>query len=479
MKRLFLILISLGLLHSLDAQQKQTYTPTIEPCACPVKPDSTFTTHCGYLLVPENRKKKNSRTIKLPYVLVEAKSKNKKKDPYFFTTGGPGGSSLRWTLGITKSSVIETRDCIALEQRGTNFAVPNLWSNELSDAIQESYRKNLDKDSMVLEGTKRYKKALLAKGIDLAGYNTDETVADIHDLLKLLHIDSVNLLGGSYSGGLMMAVLQKDPSRVRSLILDSPLPTFTPIDEDEPANFMEGLNYLFRTCEKDSANQQLYGNLKEKFLTYFNSIVDKTFSIPYVEKNKTDTLHIEYTKNELLQVVVNTMYDRPRIKDVPYVVTEIIAGHHEAYVKDLLDNIFRGYGPSGMRISVYCADQTAYHSEEVLDQLHRVYPFLKGFRINDVYREMCDCWQSPPISPVTKQHFYSDKPALLSDGIMDPACSPLYIDQIHHYMPNSQRLLFTKLSHMTLSKDVMDLVQQFLDNPFGRLVSDRPDVIVY
>ena len=88
-----------------------------------------------------------------------------------------------------------------------------------------------------------------------------------------------------------------------------------------------------------------------------------------------------------------------------------------------------------MRISVYCADQTAYHSEKVLEELYNVYPYMKGYHINDVYKAMCDCWNVPPIKPSTKEPYYSDKPALLADGEMDNACRPLYIDMIHQYMP--------------------------------------------
>ena len=172
---------------------------------------------------------------------------------------------------------------------------------------------------MWLEGVKRYKKKLEKKGIDLSGYNTDETVADIVDLLKVLKIDSINLIGGSYSGGLMLAVLQKDPSRVRSLILDSPLPTFVPIDEDEPMNFVKSIHVLSAHCEKDSSDQQRYGNLATKFENYFNSISDKKFYFPYVEKGTTDTLQIEYTKNELFDILDNTLQDASAIKSVPFI----------------------------------------------------------------------------------------------------------------------------------------------------------------
>jgi pimeloyl-ACP methyl ester carboxylesterase len=464
-----------------QAQMKPGYKPVIEPCNCPVKVDSSFQTQCGYLIVPENRKKANSKMIKLPFVWVKSKNPNKQKDPLLFTAGGPGGSSLGWARGSTQRSVINNRDCIAFEQRGTRYALPNLWSEELSNAIRESYRKNLNKDSMVLEGTKRYKKSLETKGIDLSGYNTDETVADIHDLLKTLAIDSVNLFGGSYSGGLMLAVLQKDPSRIRSLILDSPLPTFVPIDEEEPNNFNEALNVLFQYCDKDSTDKQLYRGLKKQFAEYFNFIGDKPFSFPYIEKGKTDTVHIQYNRSELLGVIVNMMYDYRRIKDIPYHITEIIKGNHQPYIKEVLDHIFNGgNGPSGMRISVYCADQTAYHDEAVLQQFYQAYPYLQGYHINDVYKEMCDCWKVPPLHPKTKQPFYSTKPVLLAAGMLDPACRPLYIDMIHHYMSNSQRVLFTHRSHMVMGGKEWDtFVKSFLDTPFKKIEPGQKDIIAY
>src|SRR5580692_7485139 len=200
---LFACAVILFTWQSSYARQSPANTPIIEPSACPIAIDSSFKTRCGYLVVPENRTKTTGKTIKLPFIIVGSKNPHKRKDPILFTGGGPGGSSLGWARGATGQSIINERDFIAFEQRGTHYALPNLWSEELSDAIKESYRKNLNKDSMVLVGVRRYKKALEAKGIDLSGYNTDETVSDIHDLLTSLHIDSVNLYGISYSGGLM------------------------------------------------------------------------------------------------------------------------------------------------------------------------------------------------------------------------------------------------------------------------------------
>ena len=468
-----LLLVSLALISAPALAQ------TIRDSACPFKIDSSFKTRCGYLLVPENRKIPNSRTIRLPFIIAYSKNPDKKKDPLLYTTGGPGGSSLGWINGATRHSLILDRDCIAFEQRGTRYAIPNLDGPELSDAIKESWRRNLDKDSMTLVGIRAFRKSLQAKGIDLAGYNTDATVDDIDDLLIALNIDSVNLFGGSYSGGLMLDVLKKDPRRIRALILDSPLPNFIPIDEDEPANFNEALRIVLERADKDSADHERYGNLYPKFQQYFTGIKDKTFSISYTEKGTTNSWQIRYTSHELLEVIEGTMFNVARIKDIPSMIADMIEGHYDSYIRSYLDGIFKGNdGPNGMRLSVYCADQTAYHDERILHQMYDLYPYMRGYHINDVYRKICDCWQVPPIARETKQPFYSSVPALLVDGELDPACRPLYIDMIHHYLPNSQRLLFTFRSHMALNGDSESAMKAFLNDP-GKPLLPVKDAIAY
>jgi len=495
-KILFGFFITFGISSTLLSQKQ--VVPRVEICDCSFKLDpnylaivppalksdtvfqnnidTSFKTECGYLIVPENRKKTNSKNIKLPFIIVKSKNPNKRKDLVLYTAGGPGMSSLGWANGITKSTLIRDRDCIAFEQRGTKYAIPYLRRFDLDVAIREAYRKNLSKDSMTVVGTNLYKKSLEKAGIDVSGYNTDESVADILDLLNVLKIDSVNLFGGSYSGGLMLAVLQKDASKVRSLVLDSPLPTFVAIDEDEPANFLQALNVIFKRVENDSINKNLYGNLKEKFSQYFTSIIDKKFFIKYTEKGKIDTLNIEYTKNEILDFIVNEL-SNPQI---PFIITEIIKGNHSFYIRKRIENIFnKNTAPDGMRISVYCADQALYNNEEVINSLYTSYPYMKGYHINDVYKSICDCWKVPPVNSKTKQPFYSDKPVLIGDGEMDPACNPLYMSMIKHYMPNSQPFLFKNRFHMVGGKDFYELTQQFIDNPFKKVLTENKDIITY
>jgi len=112
--------------------------------------------------------------------------------------------------------------------------------------------------------------------------------------------------------------------------------------------------------------------------------------------------------------------------------------------------------------------------------LPNAYPWMRGYHINDVYKSMCDCWKVPPIRKETKTPFYSDRPVLLADGALDPACRPLYIDRISHYMPNAQRIIYLKRSHMVLGgKEASEMIQSFLDNPYAKVSTQNKEIVVY
>jgi hypothetical protein len=249
---------------------------------------------------------------------------------------------------------------------------------------------------------------------------------------------------------------------------------------DEPMNFVKSIRVLSGHCEKDSSDQQRYGSLATKFENYFNSIADKKFHLPYLEKGTLDTIQIEYTKNELLDILDNTLQDASAIKHVPFMITEMIKGNHAPYIQKKLDDIFNRYiAPNGMRISVYCADQASFHSEEMIRQLWLQYPLLRGYHINDVYKAFCDCWNVPPVSFQTKQPFYSNKPVLIGDGEMDPACSPLYMYRIKHYMPNAQCFLFINKSHGVGGAMFGQMIQTFLDHPYQKIESPHEKIFAY
>ena len=253
------LLLLLLLVPVVSAGQSQR-VPRIEFGDCIYKADDAHKTTCGVLVVPENRRVAGGGVIKLPFIRVESNNPAKKPDPVLYTGGGPGVSSLHPVTSIARRSLLRDRDYIAFEQRGTHFASPNLECEGEGLTIQQGYLDHQPIDEARLKAVRRCRQELIGKGIDLSAYNTDESAADIEDLRRLLKIDSINLMGISYSGGLMMAVLQKYPQHIRSLILDSPLPEFVNIDEQELANFNEAL-----TAVLDSGDSNLTSPISQLF----------------------------------------------------------------------------------------------------------------------------------------------------------------------------------------------------------------------
>jgi pimeloyl-ACP methyl ester carboxylesterase len=441
---------------------QQDNAPRIESSDCVYTADSAHKTHCGYLVVPENRHHPQGRMIKLPFIYVESNNPAKKPDPVLYTGGGPGVSSLHPVTSIARRSLLRERDYIAFEQRGTHFAVPNLECEGAEQAVQQAYLDHRSTDDAVLEAVRQCRQKLVRQGIDLSVYNTDESAADIEDLRRLLKIDSLNLMGISYSGGLMMAVLQKYPEHIRSLILDSPLPEFVNIDEQELANFNEAL-----TAVLDSSDS----SLAPRFHTYFGGLNGKVFTISYPLKDGR-MVTLNYGRNELLSIIHSKLEDYDGIKELPQIISDMISGQQERYVKEYFDGVFSGNGgTSGMRLSVYCSDKMAFEDAAIIHQQEIVMPWLAGFHVNDVYRAVCDAWPVKPIDAATKKPFYSNVPVLLGAGGLDDACRPLYNDMIHHYFPNSQRLIFTKRLHGPLLNSFEGdvYIGSFLDKPFERL----------
>jgi hypothetical protein len=54
-----------------------------------------------------------------------------------------------------------------------------------------------------------------------------------------------------------------------------------------------------------------------------------------------------------------------------------------------------------------------------------------------------------------------------------------YTLMIHHYMPNSQRLVFVDHAHMVGGKDWDDMTAAFLEDPYPKISPEQPAIIAY
>jgi pimeloyl-ACP methyl ester carboxylesterase len=459
----------------------QKYEPFIESRSCSIKIGKGLIARCGYLVVPENRQRLSGRMVKMPFVYVRKEGADSTRNVTLFTTGGPGYSSIPSFDSIrSNSDFLHFGGFIWFNQRGTKNSQPCLDCPEVTKATKQAYIKNLSKDSLRLEAVKRCRERLVAQGIDLSSYNTTESAADINDLRRALKIDSLTLFGISYSGGLMLTVARNHPEGVKALILNCPLPGFVNYEEHALVNHQEALEVVFKNCDADSTHDPRYANLKERFQSYFQSITGKNFSIRYTEKSILYTRTIQYTKQELLDAIIDRL-NTAQLKTVPFVINEIIKGNHANYVREILDGIFAENTSlaHGMRYSVYCSEQIAYANKALVKKQEIILPWYAGYAFNNVDHEICECWNVKPGPPISKTPVYSKVPALIAAGDADPWCRPFYNTLIKRTMPNSQLLIVRNNGHgARLGMKGVDFVKMFMENPYRRIVSPLKEVMV-
>jgi len=149
------------------------------------------------LSVPENRQAPDSRSITLKYVRFPATA-SAHGEPIIYLSGGPGGSGIetakyeRFPLFM---AMREFGDVIAFDQRGTGA------SNDLPNCTSSEHIKR----TAFAECLTFWKE----EGLDVHGYTTSESVADLNDLRQHLNADKINLWGISYGSHLSLAALQR------------------------------------------------------------------------------------------------------------------------------------------------------------------------------------------------------------------------------------------------------------------------------
>jgi len=220
LKRVLLSIACLGVLSSASAATPET---PVETFVFKGADGQTTDAIHGSLQVPENRGGPDSRMLALRYVRFPATTK-KPGAPIIYLSGGPGGSGIQ-AAGQQRFPLFmamrQFGDVIALDQRGTGASddtpvcEPSKAPSESAVLTDEAF--NAAYRDAALECAAFWK----AKGVDLRGYNTNESVRDLDALRRQLGADKITLWGISYGTHLALAALKLMDDRLDRVVIAS------------------------------------------------------------------------------------------------------------------------------------------------------------------------------------------------------------------------------------------------------------------
>jgi len=172
--------------------------------------------------VPENRRDPDSRPIALVFAILHSTAE-RPGPPLIYLHGGPGGSAtgaVRDPDAMTEwARFLDLGDVVLLDQRGCGRSEPAL-ARPLAEPPPTDAFADLDAFSGFLAQAGRAVKAELeAEGVDLAGYDTEQSADDVADLIRAVGDGRGRILGFSYGTHLGLSVLRRHPGLVESAIL--------------------------------------------------------------------------------------------------------------------------------------------------------------------------------------------------------------------------------------------------------------------
>jgi pimeloyl-ACP methyl ester carboxylesterase len=476
LKQLFITILLLLCLKS-AAQTIVSFEPKFKKSNVTthkIKAGQEFT--FGYLEVLENRKDPTSRTIEIPIYIFKSRSNNPKKDPIVYTVGGPGSTTMPTAQYMNYFKYLDDRDFILVEQRGNYYANPHLDCPEWSQAVYESNQpdfENKDYDKVFENATKKCRERLEKKGIDLNGYNTNEIAADINDLVNLLEIETYNLLTISYSTKIAQVLMRDYPDKIRSVVMDSPLPMEVNYDEESVRNLLESASKLLADCENDEECNVAYPNIKNRFFRYLLEKTEDPLKVE-IENPKNGESEVFYLRGADL-ITVFTSATTGDVPSIPYEINRLL-NNDLTSVKEQLSYLLREPGEGagiGMRLSVWCAEENPFNSFEKIESETNKYPEVRGLSPAVFDKEVCEIWGVKRVNEIENQAVKSSVPVLFISGEYDNETPVKWVNSMMLNFTSGFHLVFKGWKHTPTTNwsDQCGMIaaNDFFNNPAVKL----------
>ena len=429
---------------------------------------------CGYVTVPENRTRPESRDIQLAVVRIP--SATGAGAPIVVGTGGPGGEGLLMTtlppealdIVALNAPLLAEHDLVFFAQRGTLDAVPYLTCPQYN-RVETGYARALhgwdraETDAALHATLAACRDHFLAEGVDFAGYTSQESAADVDAIRAALGYDTIIFYGQSYGTQLAQFIMRDTPQILDAVILDGALPVAFPsyaASVDIPVAFEQ----VFAACAAEPACHAAYPDpmrTLSEVVAAFNADprpVDVTQA-----DGTTVTLHIDGDNVfEFLFMVMGI--GPPWNGQLPQVIEQL---HQDP------ESLLAAMAPSPtstaarlMQYAVNCSDDPSTSLAEfkldTLPPVFREYVYADAIKFVDA----CNLLALPQLPAASDAPVASDIPVLILNGALDPATPPSNADLVAASLPQARVVLFPAGGHIQWPTPcAVSLIAAFLADP--------------
>lgn len=460
MNRFRITLIVLAVLAlTLTGAAAQAAEPRFEPADCAFSAPEGMDVSCGFVIVPENWETGEGE-LRMAVARWASTSEAPAPDPVVFLQGGPGGGGVMLASQLASvfvAPILESRDFITYDQRGTGLSTPALNCPEITALTSEDVVANYSIEELGVRSTQAFAECadrLRGQGIDLSQYTSAASARDLAAMLNVLGVEQANFLGGSYGTRLAQTVARDFPERVRSLILDSPIPVDYNIFEVQGPKFRLALDALFAACADDPVCAAAYPNLETMLFDAVDALNRAPAQLELSNPLTGETVSATVDGVDVLAGVFFLMQQSSLIPTVPATIAAVSEGDLSALTVALtIPLILTDQINIGMFLSVNCAEEAAFTTAEKLDAEAALHPELQAFAQYSISGggqqtiDICRQWGAAQLGPIENQPVVTDIPTLILAGQFDPATPPAFGEALLPNLANGELVVIPGAGH--------------------------------
>jgi pimeloyl-ACP methyl ester carboxylesterase len=474
---LLLIVISdMVVAEKYPLQAQSSPVGTFEPGPCMFElplvtflPPENLGYECGYVTVPAQHATPEGPTIKLPVAILRAESPTPRPDPLFLAQGGPGGDAFQvFAMLAPELTVRKERDIVIFNQRGTLYAEPSLVCTEVFDVLDQTL--SLPPEEAFAIQRQAYEQChqrLQAEDISLANFNSLENAADVDVIRAALGYDEINFYGVSYGTLLGLHLMRDFPTGVRTVILDSVVPTQLNYVPLIPQGKERILDEMFATCLNDIKCNSDYPNLEERFTQLVDRLNRQPVVIPVSDPYNNESVELYVDGAMFIDMLFSAFYLPDMFAVFPKLIFDMEAGRYDFWQLVWPQLVFDRTFSEGMFFSVLCAEDGDFDPDNI--PLDGVRPQIAQGAADDLnyYKDVCTLWQVPALPAIVNAPVTSNVPTLLLAGQFDPITPPSFAEEAARTLANGYLVTSPVASHgVAFSDGCTDrILQNFLDEP--------------
>ena len=489
MKRLVILTFSVFLgCSNPDSREKDITYSDQKILSNPFKIDKQGVHFSGtenIILVPENRRKKNSRLIGVHYYHLKAKTISN-LSPVFYLPGGPGDKFDENSFFIKNSEqrkesriymmekLNKKRDVFIINQRG-NSRAPGFNMPNFTFSFEDPTGLTRKEDSINLSDSFAHAiKKFETLGVDVSGYDIMNHIADIDDIRKTANVDKILLYGNSFGSQSALCYINKYPHHVDRIMLSG----VEPIDYayDDPAHVWNVFERLDQDAQQDSLiSSHLPG---DGLVAAFKTIIDRLTSNPLEYPIKIPELGIDNTvliEAEDLKNNIGLPFADSRkeyLETWPKYVTELHNGNYTM----LALHLFQTQSSSkktGLMIAPLMDNSLGIsNSRDSILQNRKELRYIADPNI--FYRFTAAASPTPIIPSSFRKQMKTDIPLLIIQGNMDWSTPIENAQYLTEHFPNSHLFTLIRGTHgsrdelISENKAVADQLYEFINIDFRK-----------